>query len=386
MAAVVRWADVVADPSRFAGRWDFSLGEDLLAVDRAFERATGEPAPPVSVDGPRDQTQALLLLPRQAWLHVFPAEHLGTRRLKLPKAYKGSLLHLQQLLNSDPSWWDWWEKTRGGPSQLICHIGYHDQDQVRSSLRRGRDFAGEGKVTVQVVVPLLPAGSSHPSGEDDADQVRLAREHLNLLLDVVRKKLEGRNRRACSIRTLTAWRLHAATSSALRIEPSTGPGPTPMADPLADPRGPEHGRGRLACGATTSGRPAGAEHDRGRPVVRTTTSGRPSCEYDLVAERQCGARAVGRPSCGARPVDDPVVRSTTSVDDRRAEHEPVDDPRRGEHDQWTTVVRTHDRWTDPRAEHVSGRPSCGARQWATLVRDARKPSEPTSQSAGGGSR
>ena len=62
---------------------------------------------------------------------------------------------------------------------------------MRSSLRRGRDFAGEDEVTVQVVVPLLPAGSSHPSGEDDADQVRLAREHLNLLLDVVRKKLKA---------------------------------------------------------------------------------------------------------------------------------------------------------------------------------------------------
>ena len=186
------WVDVVADPSRFAGRWDLSLGEDLLAaVDHAFEQATGEPAPPVNEDRPRDQTQTLPPLPRRDWLYVFPAEHLGTRRLKLPKAYKGQLLHLQQLLNSDRSWWDWWEKTRGGPSQLTCHIGYHDQDQVRSSLRRGSDFAGEDEVTVQVVVPLIPTGSSPLSGEDEADHVQLARQHLNLLLDVVRKKLKA---------------------------------------------------------------------------------------------------------------------------------------------------------------------------------------------------
>ena len=66
------WAEVAADPSRFAGRWNLGLGYDIeIAIDTAFELVTGEPAPPSDIDEPPDQMlreKALPPLPRRSWL------------------------------------------------------------------------------------------------------------------------------------------------------------------------------------------------------------------------------------------------------------------------------------------------------------------------------
>jgi hypothetical protein len=145
------------------------------------------------MNGPSDQvvTEVLSPLPRRAWLNLFPADCIGDRRSKLPQAYKAELHRLEQLLNSDRRWWDWWESTRGGPSTLVCHIGYHDQEKVRASLRSGRDYADQDEVTVQLLVPILLATGKSASSDDDLSSARAARRHVDLLLGVVKRKLKA---------------------------------------------------------------------------------------------------------------------------------------------------------------------------------------------------
>lgn len=189
-----RWEEVVLDPALFAGAWDLSLGDDLAgAAEAAYERVTGDLCPPFDLDSPPDSTSsALPPPPRWAWFHLIQAEHIDVRRLRLPRAYKDQLRRVEQLMNSERSWWTWWDTVRGEPSTLRCHIDFNRQDKTRSSLRTGRSFAGEDEVVVQLTVPVIPGslrGAATTPLPDEAGR-SLARAHLELLRDVLRRRLD----------------------------------------------------------------------------------------------------------------------------------------------------------------------------------------------------
>ena len=165
-----RWAAIVQDPTKLAGIWSLVVAEDLeFATSAAFEEATGDPWPMVSLARNDDPSEpASMTWPWPGWITLLAANHLWEGRLHhLPETYYEHLDWIQTQLVADRTWKDWWTAIAGPTVQLAVEIEYTYTDKQRTTIRAARD-GGRDVIAVRAVVPAL-----YPEGQYNQRQLRV---------------------------------------------------------------------------------------------------------------------------------------------------------------------------------------------------------------------
>lgn len=172
------WAAVVEDPTKMSGTWPLPVGEELLdAVRGAYEETNRKPWPDLTLGGP--VKSELPPVRRWRWLYVIAPQDDEGRRRWLPPGYRDHLMYLEEVVNQDEVWWQWWDQARGGESTLEYMIEVRRSGRPGVSFRETKDFAGRDQVicAARIVWPEEPADAAATvSGP------QLARQHFELLM------------------------------------------------------------------------------------------------------------------------------------------------------------------------------------------------------------